>query len=409
MADQTHRTDAPIGHQQGPTGWDEAASDQTTVGRPEFVVRGGGPLAGQSLEIQPGTRLIGRPPDCDLCIDDGYVSRRHAFVTRDRNLVSIEDAGSANGTRVNGEQLREGDDPRSLQSGDIVQVGRIDLVYLDGLEPPTRRSALLEEPGVTPSVQPLARSPSQDTPLMQAAVRPAPKPTEQAGESPPLLSPGRLALDATATSVTSYLLAARDVDRFHTAVLAGAATLVTAFLQTRGPGQWRRVLVGAVLAFLLATGGITLSDVVFNHSPFNPNRPTTLLPAKWDPRPNPGIVADPPSPVACPPSPIGGATECPIKIESTGSASLVVTSITLTGPAAEEFTLDGADCTGRSLAPGANCTLGLSFRPTQAGSGAATLVVHQNLPKPDTGTVIFVTGTGLDQQATTTTTSTTGP
>lgn len=161
------------------------------------------------------------------------------------------------------------------------------------------------------------------------------------------------------------------------------------------------MLLGAALAFLLAAGGITLSDVVFNHSPFNPNRPTTLVPAKWDPRPNPAIAPDPRSPVTCPSASLSEAVACPINLESTGSASLVVTSITLAGPDASEFTLDDKECKGRSLPPGDQCTLRLSFQPVQAGSAAATLVVRQNLPKPDTGTVIFLTAMGVDQQAAT--------
>src|SRR6266581_9591704 len=135
MADNPHRAETPTGRKQRPTGWDETTtSDNTVVSQPALAVRSGGELEGQILEIRPGTQVIGRQPDCELCIDDGFVSRRHAIVVRDNTGVTVQDAGSANGTSVNDEPLHE--DPRTLRSADVVRVGRIDLVYLDGLETP---------------------------------------------------------------------------------------------------------------------------------------------------------------------------------------------------------------------------------------------------------------------------------
>jgi CheY-like chemotaxis protein len=66
--------------------------------------------------------VVGRHPDCDHRIDDPTISRRHcAFSLRDRR-VWVEDLGSRNGTRLNGEPLTE---PRPLGDGD-----RLDLHYL---------------------------------------------------------------------------------------------------------------------------------------------------------------------------------------------------------------------------------------------------------------------------------------
>ena len=45
---------------------------------------------------------IGRDPKCDICIDDGSVSRRHAQVSYISGQGWIEDLGSANGTLLNG-------------------------------------------------------------------------------------------------------------------------------------------------------------------------------------------------------------------------------------------------------------------------------------------------------------------
>ena len=153
MADSQHRSDT--------------AGDKTIVGQVAFGVRSRGELEGQILEIQPGTQVIGRQPGCELRVDDGFVSRRHAIVVRDHTGVTIQDAGSANGTSVNGEPLRG--DPRALRSGDAVRVGRIELVYLDGLETPQRRSALLRPPEGAPPIEVLSRPGSDDTPALLPA------------------------------------------------------------------------------------------------------------------------------------------------------------------------------------------------------------------------------------------------
>ena len=54
------------------------------------------------------------------------------------------------------------------------------------------------------------------------------------------------------------------------------------------------------------------------------------------------------------------------------------------------------DCVGISLDPSQTCDLKVSFQPTAAGPRQATLVIHQNIPWPDKGTTITLTGTGTD-------------
>ncbi len=48
---------------------------------------------------------IGRDPGCDICFDDDMVSRRHARVWVDRGVWQVEDLGSRNGTRLDGELI----------------------------------------------------------------------------------------------------------------------------------------------------------------------------------------------------------------------------------------------------------------------------------------------------------------
>jgi pSer/pThr/pTyr-binding forkhead associated (FHA) protein len=55
----------------------------------------------------------------------GTVSRKHARIGKDDSSVFLEDLGSSNGTRLNGQPLREGmqaplDDGDQIVFGDVV-------------------------------------------------------------------------------------------------------------------------------------------------------------------------------------------------------------------------------------------------------------------------------------------------
>lgn len=69
------------------------------------------PLAGDSF-------VIGKADDCHLVLrDDGYVSRRHARLRRENNLLFLEDLGSSNGTLL---RIRR---PIIVETGDEIVVG----------------------------------------------------------------------------------------------------------------------------------------------------------------------------------------------------------------------------------------------------------------------------------------------
>ena len=77
--------------------------------------------AKERIEIEHAV-TIGRSSDCDLSLQDTYLSSRHARVANDSGDLSIEDLGSTNGTYVN-QELVEG--RVHLERGDIVQVGGV--------------------------------------------------------------------------------------------------------------------------------------------------------------------------------------------------------------------------------------------------------------------------------------------
>ncbi len=89
-----------------------------------LVVRNG-PQAGVALTIDSDVTRLGRAADCEISLDDITVSRWHAELLRDGDDYRVRDAGSLNGTYVNGERI----DEAPLHQGDELQVGKFRMVF----------------------------------------------------------------------------------------------------------------------------------------------------------------------------------------------------------------------------------------------------------------------------------------
>jgi two-component system, NtrC family, response regulator AtoC len=113
-----------------------------------------------------GTVTIGRAPECEVQLADAACSRRHAQLHIDDGGLTLEDLGSHNGTRVNGERVT-GRQP--LTSDDVVSIGPIKLVI--HAQPRARRAVLLEPPALRGRlVQEVERGIQYDRPFCVAAV-----------------------------------------------------------------------------------------------------------------------------------------------------------------------------------------------------------------------------------------------
>ena len=79
--------------------------------------------------IPPVGRLsVGRFSDNDIILSDASVSRHHAVFTVVKSTIFVDDMGSWSGTVINGEIIARGE-PRPVQNGDVVRIGRICIIF----------------------------------------------------------------------------------------------------------------------------------------------------------------------------------------------------------------------------------------------------------------------------------------
>ena len=90
-------------------------------GEPRVFMISQGSQAGLSASLADGVIMIGRSADCQLILDDDYVSTRHARVVTTPNGIYVEDLGSTNGTYVNGQRITA---PTTITLVDSVRIGK---------------------------------------------------------------------------------------------------------------------------------------------------------------------------------------------------------------------------------------------------------------------------------------------
>lgn len=80
-----------------------------------------------SRNVDNSQLSIGRGDDNDIVMNDVAVSQRHAVISISRHGYAIADAGSTNGTKVNGTKVFKA--PQSLKDGDTVTFGRYNFTF----------------------------------------------------------------------------------------------------------------------------------------------------------------------------------------------------------------------------------------------------------------------------------------
>jgi hypothetical protein len=93
------------------------------------------------------------------------------------------------------------------------------------------------------------------------------------------------------------------------------------------------------------------------------------------------------------------SAEQTVTVANTGNAPLFINSAAVRGANPLDFTETHDGCSGLTLAAAASCTVGVTFKPVQAGTRSATLIVTDNAPaSPHTAAI---TGTGTTPAGTT--------
>lgn len=76
---------------------------------------------GVDYKLYEGRNIIGRDVDCNITINDGRMSGKHAVLLFRANKYSLTDNQSSHGTFVNEEDIDL--EPRYLKDGDIIRMG----------------------------------------------------------------------------------------------------------------------------------------------------------------------------------------------------------------------------------------------------------------------------------------------
>lgn len=156
-----------------------------------WLVMSQGPQPGQTFMLDRDWLTVGRDPSNDIVINDPQVSRQHLRITRQGQMVVIEDLGSTNGSFANGVRLTG---PHVMSNGDVIGLGDgVTLTYYEvGIAADIAEtvvghpgSAVPPPPGSTPALAPQmpAAMPGAPPPMPAQQIPPAytlpPSPPQQ--------------------------------------------------------------------------------------------------------------------------------------------------------------------------------------------------------------------------------------
>jgi hypothetical protein len=135
------------------------------------------PVSGPPIDVVKDQSMVGREPSCEIVVQDGSVSRRHARLEKRAGTWWVVDQGSANGTYVNSLKVAE----QALKNGQELRFGalafRVDL--RDDPEA-TVSSPIPKEDTATVMAAPLP----PPIPPIPAPAQPTPSPLKPAGPPP---------------------------------------------------------------------------------------------------------------------------------------------------------------------------------------------------------------------------------
>jgi general secretion pathway protein A len=144
---------------------DTGSADRRTVLGRILVGCNGATIAERELTV--GRFIIGRTTDNDLQIDSKYISRHHAQIITTAHSSVLEDLNSTNGIHVRAKRVRR----RTLNDGDVVQIGQHEIMYFDER---LARTRVLDDDDAVPllsSVAPAGRATPETEDDVQGGTR----------------------------------------------------------------------------------------------------------------------------------------------------------------------------------------------------------------------------------------------
>jgi hypothetical protein len=155
------------------------------------------PASGPSVEVDKESAMVGRDPTCEVVVNDGSVSRKHALLERRADGWAVVDQGSANGTFLDSQRISES----VLQTGQELRFGAVAYqVEIEGDEGATIVTAMPDptvlhptptppplKPPAPPRAAPPPAPPTFAPPAFPppGAAPPPPPPPRAAGPPPP--------------------------------------------------------------------------------------------------------------------------------------------------------------------------------------------------------------------------------
>ncbi|MBM4034716.1 MAG: FHA domain-containing protein [Planctomycetes bacterium] len=139
-----------------------------------------GPNKGQTVLLSEKAVRIGRRRrDNDVAVFDSGISNRHAEIRHGPEGFVIVDAGSRNGTLLNGHRVQLS----PLKAGDRIQIGH-SIIEVQSGDASTAPTTQLQQPAAADLAPPVAQA--APPPSAQAVPPPAEAPAAQAAPAPPL-------------------------------------------------------------------------------------------------------------------------------------------------------------------------------------------------------------------------------
>jgi hypothetical protein len=82
-------------------------------------------IDGRHYPLTGGRTVVGRGQDADITVDDTGISRRHVMIIWDGRRAQVEDLGSTNGSKLNGQPVKKA----ILEPDSVVTIGRTRIVF----------------------------------------------------------------------------------------------------------------------------------------------------------------------------------------------------------------------------------------------------------------------------------------